>query len=313
MARTRSEKTDMSEISVPTASAGKGVLKQEKALDHLRDMILSQKFPAGTRLTEDFIESETGLGRSPIRYALSMLEREGLVRVEPRRDTLVRTVELTEVDKILGLRFAIETLVAATLAKKPLCDQQPLHELHKAMVAIVQKARLKDDEIDSNDKYLFSKTDIAFHSKMAELSGYPQAVDFLSILNTQTRLFAKPDLQTAAMMDAVLVEHAAILKALADNDPAAAREAVQSHITSAAQRWSPCHLEFVSTGVKKLMGVSDPSPPPAATPPQPTSATDISHSTQPAPSQAISQRHEVLSDLGALSKSAALMTRREGF
>src|ERR1700737_3273322 len=56
----------------------------------LREAITSGRLPAESRIKQEQIAAELGVSRTPVREALHLLEREGLVRLVPRRGALVQ-------------------------------------------------------------------------------------------------------------------------------------------------------------------------------------------------------------------------------
>src|ERR1700732_1964752 len=73
----------------------------------LRDMIIQDELPPGTRIPEGDLCTQLGISRTPLREALRVLASEGLVRPLPRRGAIVAT---PSVDEIQGLFFAIGSI-----------------------------------------------------------------------------------------------------------------------------------------------------------------------------------------------------------
>ena len=61
--------------------------------DALRAAILEGEIAPGARLRAEALAERFGTSRTPIREALLMLEREGLVSVEPHRGAIVRSFD----------------------------------------------------------------------------------------------------------------------------------------------------------------------------------------------------------------------------
>src|SRR5262245_33510027 len=59
------------------------------AVDWIAQHILDGTIPPGEKITEDWLASQMGISRSPVREALRELSRDGLVIFEPRRGARV--------------------------------------------------------------------------------------------------------------------------------------------------------------------------------------------------------------------------------
>jgi DNA-binding GntR family transcriptional regulator len=89
----------------------------EDVADRVRNAILRGHFSPGHHLREDELASRLQVSRGPVREALAVLEREGLVNVAPHRGATV--VELTPADltEVYSLRTGLE-VVATQLAAR---------------------------------------------------------------------------------------------------------------------------------------------------------------------------------------------------
>lgn len=76
----------------------------------LRDAIIRGDLAAGTAISQLTLEKDYGVGRTPLREALRLLQAEGFVVGEPKKR--VRIAELTGADaeELFGLRILLETM-----------------------------------------------------------------------------------------------------------------------------------------------------------------------------------------------------------
>ncbi len=91
-------------------------LLQEMAYDRLKKFIQEGRYPPGTFLSERRLSKDLGMSKTPIRAALTRLDIEGFVSVSPQQGILVRETSLREIVDIFGIREALETHVAASIA-----------------------------------------------------------------------------------------------------------------------------------------------------------------------------------------------------
>ena len=88
----------------------------------LRKTIILSEIPAGCRINEKELASALNINRTPIRYALGVLEEEILVEHIPKRGIVVRGISLKDAIEIFDIRKALDTL-AATKAMYLMTDK----------------------------------------------------------------------------------------------------------------------------------------------------------------------------------------------
>jgi DNA-binding GntR family transcriptional regulator len=86
--------------------------------DELRHAILEGVLAPGERLRAEALAARFGTSRTPIREALLVLEREGLVEMEPHRGALVRAFDAADVLDLYEVRALIEPHAAARAATR---------------------------------------------------------------------------------------------------------------------------------------------------------------------------------------------------
>jgi DNA-binding GntR family transcriptional regulator len=103
----------------------------------LRDMIIQDELPPGTRIPENDLCAQLGISRTPLREAIRVLASEGLVKPLPRRGAIVATPDS---DEIQGLFFAIGAIesICAQLAcvNFTLAEIENILKLHKLLVQL---------------------------------------------------------------------------------------------------------------------------------------------------------------------------------
>ncbi len=85
---------------------------REKVYAAVRDNILDGRIAPGERVVETRLAEEIKTSRTPVREALHMLEREGLLEAIPRVGYRVKQITLDEIDEICEIRKANECLAA---------------------------------------------------------------------------------------------------------------------------------------------------------------------------------------------------------
>lgn len=95
--------------------------RAEEVYLHLRRLILTTALAPGQPLVESELISKLGVGRTPLRDAVRLLSHERLVRIEPRRGTMVSPLTSSDLHAIFEIRVAIEPVLAgiAVIRAKP--------------------------------------------------------------------------------------------------------------------------------------------------------------------------------------------------
>ncbi|QBR92842.1 GntR family transcriptional regulator [Nocardioides euryhalodurans] len=105
----------------------------------LRHKVLAGAYAPGERLRENALAEELGISRPPLREALRLLEREGLLLQEPRKGVSVTPLTLHDVYEIFTLRRDFETL--AVRVGVPVRDEVKLQRCRDAMSRLEAAAR----------------------------------------------------------------------------------------------------------------------------------------------------------------------------
>ena len=84
----------------------------------LREAILAGAHPPGARLKLSALAGDLGVSTTPVREAISRLEKVGLVEVVPYVGPQVRAVTPTEAADLYDVRMALEGLAARLAAER---------------------------------------------------------------------------------------------------------------------------------------------------------------------------------------------------
>lgn len=187
------------------------------AYNSIKEHILEGRLDENSRLTEEFLSTQLGISKSPIREALNRLETEGLIRIEPRKGAYLRRLRPIEVANLYDLREALEAHVMRTAKVSP----ELVAELRQSLKR--QRALLK-----ANDRAHYIEEDVHFHAELAKATGNAYLCAVLENVQNQIWVFRRKtfDLSSSTAPD----HHEAILQALDANDLLRAEEAMREHI-----------------------------------------------------------------------------------
>jgi DNA-binding GntR family transcriptional regulator len=213
-------------------------------------MILEGRLPAGERLNEQQLAARLGVSRGPVREAVRGLERAGLVVAVRNQGVYVRQVSAEEALEIYDLRAAITGLACARLAE---CATSPQLTELRALVKRMEEARRADDPPS------YYAANLAFHAALLAHGGGKRARRLYEELGNELHLFRRRALVEPENMRESNAEHAAILRAIAAGDAAAARAAGEAHIAGGKRRFQRTDGRSADKGVN---GHEQPQPDP---------------------------------------------------
>jgi len=133
----------------------------ERTASVIREMFLNGELEPGQRIIEADLAEQLNLSRGPVRDAFKILEKEGVVRIVPRRGTFVAELTLEDVREVYLLRGVLEGLAARIIAENG--DD----------VVIAELVEIMNNMVSSKDTFLeFAKHDLNFHETLCRLSGH---------------------------------------------------------------------------------------------------------------------------------------------
>ena len=186
----------------------------DEVVTYVRDLILAGSLKPGTKIDQDTIGDVLGVSRSPVREALVILGREGLVEVTPRRGASV-----------------------ADLSPDDIIDHYELFGVVSGRAAAMAAVSLKDDEIakltDIHERFA--------HDSGEDLSDLNNA--FHRVINSaaprRTRWLLRHLVRSVPSRYYEFIEgwvaqavhhHAAILEAITARDADGARRTMEEHL-----------------------------------------------------------------------------------
>jgi DNA-binding GntR family transcriptional regulator len=137
---------------------------REQVVELIRTAIIEGRLKPGDHMVEAQLTGQLRVSRTPLREALILLEREGLVESFPNRGTFVRRFASEDVVNIFSMRITLENF-AAELTMKALNkeDFAFLEQLIEAQLGYIRNKDFKN----------VRSTDMQFHRYLIERSGHP--------------------------------------------------------------------------------------------------------------------------------------------
>lgn len=141
----------------------------DSVFDRLRRRIARGEMPPGTWLRQRPLARELGVSPMPVVEALRRLQATGLVEAVPKWGVRVRVITVEQWEQLALMRAALEGLTVHRLAERAPEKAGPLAELRERASELDRL--LNEPRSDRRPMELAVDLDLAFHRRVAELSG----------------------------------------------------------------------------------------------------------------------------------------------
>lgn len=164
----------------------------ESAYKALKDDILSCRLEPGDFVTEADLAQRYGVSKTPIREAINQLAQEGFMQSVPRRGTLVRPIEMRDIQQTYLLRGLLEPPAASLAAEKATESEidgirNILAEMKSAHEDGGGPSPLRPNQVRAHRR---------FHAAVGAASGIPRLGKMINSLHEEVERFmnANPNL-----------------------------------------------------------------------------------------------------------------------
>ena len=213
------------------------VSQTSQLYDNLRSAILTLEIAPGERISERGLEARFHASRTPVRAALSRLEREGLILHEGRSWT-VTPIDLDEIASLAELRGVLEPAAARLAVERASEDQ--LAEV---------RAHL-DTLRPTPDQQAGIRMGSTFHLDLAALGGNRFITDAIADALTRLERTRWIEVRTPEARDAAWDEHSAIIDAMRAGDGDRAADLLAAHVAGTNDRL----LAWIAQERRRLRG-----------------------------------------------------------
>jgi DNA-binding GntR family transcriptional regulator len=191
----------------------------DEVADRIREAIFSGVYDPGAQLREVELSGVMEVSRGPVREALRMLEREGLVHCAWHRGTTVTTLSAEDVAELHSLRGALENLAVRRVVEY--ASDEDLASLDK-VTALMERAA---------DEHEMVRLDIAFHDAVFAASRHQRLAEAWEGIRCQVHLFLLTRItrSTEGYLARVPEEHRELVTALRARDTETALSLFADH------------------------------------------------------------------------------------
>jgi DNA-binding GntR family transcriptional regulator len=197
-----------------------GDLKSRSIYHALRERILANDIEPGERLVVRDVGRQYDTSDIPVREALRMLERDGLVETIPYAGARVTSLSAKEIEETYFIRSHLES-IATGLAAQRITDDE-LAELDVLMAKM-------DDAVDAQDGPAFSDLNQTFHRTIIGCCGNDMLRDLTMEIWQRHSGFQRVFRKVPRRLATSQREHRGIMAALRRKDEAEAARLALLH------------------------------------------------------------------------------------
>ncbi|MBP5305243.1 MAG: GntR family transcriptional regulator [Lachnospiraceae bacterium] len=187
----------------------------------LRRAILMGELEPGERLMELALTEKLGVSRTPVREAIRMLEKEGLVEMIPRKGAAVSRITEKDLQDVLEVRCALEELAVGLACER--MTEDDIEKLEECTEGFSKK-------MSKTDVTELAEADVKFHDIIFLSTGNGRLIQMLNNLREQMYRYRVEYLKDGSSHEQLLREHNEIIACLKEKNADAAKAAIREHI-----------------------------------------------------------------------------------
>jgi len=199
----------------------------EQVRELLRDRLMSGSIAPSSRLDLEALAAEFGVSITPVRDALRLLERDGLVAIQPRRGVFAAPADVRAFRDVFDARIALECLaVESAVDRIPTIELDELDAVHCAAAARLRSGRAAAEE------HILGPIDSLVHDLIVRHCDNAVVRELMDMLRGRIAWVRRVAADQAHRYHLSFGEHRVILAALRARDPDAACRAMREHLTA---------------------------------------------------------------------------------
>lgn len=190
----------------------------EQIAERIGNAIIRGRYEPGARIQEQDVADQFEVSRGPVREALRILERDGLVQIHARRGAQVTQLDVDEVNDLFELRISLIGLAARLAAERR--DPEFLAHMRAGVERVSEIAK-------HNDADAYTSAVYRQNLMLAEGSGNRFLRNMIFSLAHQTLRYSRLGLSTPKRRSQSLRNWRLLLAAIQGSNPKAAQDAAE--------------------------------------------------------------------------------------
>jgi DNA-binding GntR family transcriptional regulator len=197
----------------------------DQLADHIVVLLATGDLEPGQRLYEKTICELLGVSRVPVREALRILQAQGVVRTEPNRGSFIAEFGHDEIAETLEVRLTVERIALRRLLKLVPSKPEILLELEETVEAMRRASKI-------DDQLTYCRADLAFHSKIIELSMSPLLRPIWDSLSRAVLVFLMQERNVDFDYETAIGDHEVLVDLIRHRNHTALDKEIATHITN---------------------------------------------------------------------------------
>jgi DNA-binding GntR family transcriptional regulator len=195
----------------------------EQIAAQLATYITTGQYAPGQRIMEQALAAEFGVSRGPVREALRMLEKDGLVTILARRGAQVTKLSIQEVREIFDIRVALNGLRDRGIAEDP----ERMKLLPMLVAEVAELSRLARNARHNNE---YVECVFRLNRALTAASRSTRLRAILDALARQTLRYSRLGLASELRRRQSVKHWQELIKAVRDGDGERAQRAAEARV-----------------------------------------------------------------------------------
>ena len=219
----------------------------ERIYQQIKQDIFDFRLLPGDRFSENEVAERVAASRTPVREALSRLQREGFVNVSFRSGWQVKPFDFRQFEQLYDVRIVLEMA-----AVKRLCEMEPAPALDdlKRIWLVAKEDRLEDGPS-------VCTLDERFHEQLIEATGNQEMARIHHDLTERLRIVRRIDFTKSFRIEATYEEHAKILRKIMERRAEEVQMFLKTHIEASKSEVRRITLHMLYEAQQHASAVSD--------------------------------------------------------
>ena len=203
----------------------------EQIIEYIKTMLLNGTLRPGDKVNEVHLASALSISRAPVREALQMLTKEGLIVYMPQRGKFIKALTPREIKDSYYMGGVLEgAAVGACVGLFTENDFAQLHACIHEMAGLDQAAEYTND---------FSRIDISFHKKLLSYTENKLIIDYSrNMCQRMSKFLLFRHWPMCFSVEEIVARHQRILDALVTRHPYTVELAIREHYKELGEQMS---------------------------------------------------------------------------
>jgi len=200
---------------------------RQKAYEGIMQDIITCKLLPGVSISELQFVERFQVSKTPIREALTALQKDGLVHYTPNRGFMVAPISIRDVQEVFEARIFFETtlfhLALGNLTEQDIANLETL-------------SQVEEDTSNSTELDAVMKTNEQFHLEIARIAGNSRLFEYYRTLLNEAQRLIYLDMKNSNVTHIWHTSHHTIMEAIRNRDEETGISCIREVLLKAKRR-----------------------------------------------------------------------------